>query len=914
MVCHNKALAADPFHVKAGKVSDFSGPGRKRPSDPVRQQFIGYIKDGKTVKEACKLIDRQITTYKEWRISVPGFAEAVDAARVLRSGDTPPDWFQRDFAGFRKAYFNFDTYPHQIGLVNALESTKPQHITMCLFAPEMGKTTTLEDFVCYTLAKDPDHRFGIVSESQGHARKMIARIQRRMTPPIPTPYTLRFGPFKSEEDEGKPWRADYFTVGKSQHDERDASVAAVGWTSQIYGARIDTLIVDDIQSRRSINRTDDMVRTFRQDFLSRIGKMGRVIIIGCLTADSRVTMSDGTFKPIVDVRAGESVWLIDPDTGSLRTAPVKAMIPQGEAEVVEIVAGNQVVRATGTHPFLTIRNHALTWVRADELLPGDHLASLKALPDLQAPLPGGIDYVTEQFLWLLGFLWGDGWITASADNYKTCIALGVDEALNQKVQAAFEEVFDTPLLRSPARYFICQTKRVYDTLSDLGLRGKAKTKRLPAWLFGRSAREKQLFLRGFADADGTPTARSLDSFRIELANPALVQDVYDLAMTCGVRPTRIYRRTRIIQPPNSPEPVEMESASIALNFATIDRAREYQSRTSFKSNVASPHLRFPTVSSVQPVGKEHVYDLSIADPAACFIANGFAVHNTRVGIGDFYERLLEEDLPHTVIKFPAVDSGGKALCPQLWNEEQLVEKRRQVGEEVWWTAYMQSPQINQLSTFTEEMIQLCLDHDRSIGRLADASLNAISLDPALGGGNALTAWTYKIDKMILLDCEKVFNLARTEDILGRVADFAIRYQPRKLIVEKDAFQKGLAADERLRDLGKQYGFEIVPHVTARQKADEIMGVASMAGSFQRGEIRIPYGDEIARARMQPLLTELRNWRPNLSSRLLEQDLVMSSWFSWRAWLAVRDQFSAKPVKEWRPSWIRGRQERRFAAV
>jgi hypothetical protein len=87
----------------------------------------------------------------------------------------------------------------------------------------------------------------------------------------------------------------------------------------------------------------------------------------------------------------------------------------------------------------------------------------------------------------------------------------------------------------------------------------------------------------------------------------------------------------------------------------------------------------------------------------------------------------------------------------------------------------------------------------------------------------------------------------------------------------------------LEELSHRYGFQIVPHTTSKAKADPILGVASMASDFIRGDLSLPWMDDFSRSRMEPLVQQLRAWRPDIPARLLKQDAVMSLWFNWRYW-------------------------------
>jgi hypothetical protein len=102
-----------------------------------------------------------------------------------------------------------------------------------------------------------------------------------------------FGPFyePGQEKSSKPWAAEYMTVYRSDHDEQDYSLEAMGWVSQIYGVRSDTIVLDDFQTLRTAekgNTTQAMVDKFQQDIYTRIDQdEGRIVIIG-----TRVAMDD----------------------------------------------------------------------------------------------------------------------------------------------------------------------------------------------------------------------------------------------------------------------------------------------------------------------------------------------------------------------------------------------------------------------------------------------------------------------------------------------------------------------------------------------------------------------------------------------------------------------------------------------
>lgn len=262
---------------------------------------------------------------------------------------------------------------------------------------------------------------------------------------------------------------------------------------------------------------------------------------------------------------------------------------------------------------------------------------------------------------------------------------------------------------------------------------------------------------------------------------------------------------------------------------------------------------------------------------------------TRVGVDDVYERLAAE-VPERmirVIQIPALDAHGNSYCPEMWPEEDLENKRAIVGEEAWLTAYMMQPQAAGATTFTEDMLDAARDPDLQYGVRQDiVSLTISGLDPALGGGNALVVAQTNAKRFNVLAVQVDYGLARNEDIFAVIRSMC-RYRFTELVVEKNSQQRGIARDDRLREMAKIYGFRITEHETGSNKWDFIFGVGAMASGFILGEIRFPDKTPACRKAMDALRTELLAWRPNVDPKLLRQDLVMALWFTWLGWTRKR---------------------------
>ena len=261
------------------------GNAAKDKGESTRALFMEGLREHGKIEAACRIAGVTRSAYDKWRQRIPDFAERADAVRheALQRGDQAWDGL---FASFRGQFFDHMSPWFHIQAIDAYENTLPGNLTVILWPPEHGKTTLAEDYFCYKLATNPEFRITVGSEGQDMARKILSRIRSRMEPLGPYPrYVAKFGPFVPQNQSGRKtaqsWGADYFDVFKKQRfDERDYSMVGLGWRSKIAGTRTDHLHIDDIQSRVSLNLTEQMFEVFRQDWLTRPGENGRTTING----------------------------------------------------------------------------------------------------------------------------------------------------------------------------------------------------------------------------------------------------------------------------------------------------------------------------------------------------------------------------------------------------------------------------------------------------------------------------------------------------------------------------------------------------------------------------------------------------------------------------------------------------------
>lgn len=336
--------APDPTGVREAMYRPDMQPITLKMIDNMEKVII-YRGQGLTVDEACKQCKLSRKTYEKWRTRWPQFARIVDRASIeyRKSLDENAIPVKDDFSGFRMKYFKHENAPFHDRMIWELENAKPGSITMILVPPDHGKTTTLTDYVCWKLGLDPNHRFLYISESSKLAAKVLGRIKRRMTDPsVAGAYQRDFGPFyqPGQEKQAKPWAAEFMTVYKSNHDEQDYSLEAMGWVSQIYGVRSDTIILDDFQTLKTAekgNTTDAMVDKFQQDIYTRIDPdHGKVFIIG-----TRVAMEDFYVKLLNQGTVVDNVIIL-PAIDAEGKALWEARIPLVKLKQIERKVGPKI--------------------------------------------------------------------------------------------------------------------------------------------------------------------------------------------------------------------------------------------------------------------------------------------------------------------------------------------------------------------------------------------------------------------------------------------------------------------------------------------------------------------------------------------------------------------------------------------
>jgi len=252
------------------------------------ESFLECIRYGLTYTEACKRIN---VTRKWWEENSQRHKDWAAEARQIRSGDAVkdsyPDLSKTSFSEFCKLYFNVEFAPHQFEIEKNLADPTGR-LVLVLGHPESGKSTlSALWYPIYKMCQNPDIRIALVTKSGEKAQDLLGRIKRYLVDPYLYKDCERnliedFNGFKSQKSDGFGWSKDQITIRHRKSGERDPTVQALSVGKQIYGSRLDLLILDDaltLENQQTDGRRRRIDEWFTQEARSR-AQRGQTLVNG----------------------------------------------------------------------------------------------------------------------------------------------------------------------------------------------------------------------------------------------------------------------------------------------------------------------------------------------------------------------------------------------------------------------------------------------------------------------------------------------------------------------------------------------------------------------------------------------------------------------------------------------------------
>lgn len=446
--------------------------------------------------------------------------------------------------------------------------------------------------------------------------------------------------------------------------------------SSVTGLGFKVLILDDIVkdfvTAHSKRMRDLLWDKWRADIFTRLEPPYLVVAVGCLTAETRVLMADGSERPIAEVRPGDRVATYE--GGELRESVVNNWANQGPDHVYAItMASGRVIRANGKHPFLTVRDGVETWQRTDSLVVGQRIRT--AVPAASRTASSGqspADYVDATTTGT----GGTGGRTASRRPIgESGETLPAPSAMSQSARRASACPTTTRLAGQPGTGAEQQKRSVApDFATDTASTPRTTT----AYSQSRTV---------FA-----PSASGLLLPRTHVGRASSSSTTATTPALYAVCSATTATSSSATAPPST------DSSPLLSTYALAD----------------------DTIVSIERDGYEDVFDIEV-DRTHNFVANGLVTHNTRWHEDDFIGRLLSPDYEGDpdqweTITFPAIavenDVLGREPGQPLYSplkeeteEEALArwdEVKTSVGSYTWAALYQQTPAPAKGAIFDDE--------------------------------------------------------------------------------------------------------------------------------------------------------------------------------------------------------------------
>ncbi len=271
------------------------------PKDVAQKQVLELLGQGSTVVDAMKAVGRNDVTFRQWSMSDPEFKDKADKARLAGKGVKADLSNLKDisFEEFSEQFLETKLFDHHKTWVDLVEGKEPRFIHPSMtyeqaatnrilinVPPEHAKSTVLTiNYVTYRLCIDPNVRIIIVSKTQGMARKFLSAIKTRLSHPNWTKMQVSFGPNGGYKADSPTWSADMIYLGAGRDSgEKDPTVQALGFGSQIYGARADLIILDDVVMNANAHEWEKQIEWLQKEVITRLGRHGKLLIVGTRVA------------------------------------------------------------------------------------------------------------------------------------------------------------------------------------------------------------------------------------------------------------------------------------------------------------------------------------------------------------------------------------------------------------------------------------------------------------------------------------------------------------------------------------------------------------------------------------------------------------------------------------------------------
>jgi hypothetical protein len=271
------------------------------PKGEAQEKVLIQLSQGSTITAAMASVGRNDVTFRQWSMNQPEFKERADKARLQGKGVIADlgDLKNISYPDFSQQFLDTTLFPHQLNWLDLINGDEPRwqpsgmtyepgdpKRVLINVPPEHAKSTTITtNYVLYNIVTNPNSRVIIVSKTQGMARKFLGAIKTRLSHPAYIKLQTAFGPNGGYKADATQWSADMIYLGTGRDSgEKDPTVQALGFGSQIYGARADLIVLDDVVMNSNAHEWEKQIEWLQKEVITRLGRHGKLLIVGTRVA------------------------------------------------------------------------------------------------------------------------------------------------------------------------------------------------------------------------------------------------------------------------------------------------------------------------------------------------------------------------------------------------------------------------------------------------------------------------------------------------------------------------------------------------------------------------------------------------------------------------------------------------------
>jgi hypothetical protein len=265
-----------------------------------KAKVIAHVENGIEVRAAIAMVGRKPDVLKKW-LTDARFAKDLEEARtkgsdLMKVTLGSENGKNIDFATFSKEFLGNEVFPHQQDWIDVLEGREPSWLHPAMsyekgnknrilinVPPEHAKSTVITvGYSTYRIAMDSNVRIIVVSKTLNKAREFVYSIKQRLSHPRYAKLQQVYGPSGGWKEDSDTWKTDTVYLGQEARDssEKDPTLQALGIGGQIYGARADLIILDDVITTANAHEWEKQLEWLQKEVITRLGKNGKLLIVG----------------------------------------------------------------------------------------------------------------------------------------------------------------------------------------------------------------------------------------------------------------------------------------------------------------------------------------------------------------------------------------------------------------------------------------------------------------------------------------------------------------------------------------------------------------------------------------------------------------------------------------------------------